>query len=134
LVQLILVGQPELRDMIRGPSMQQLAQRVAASFHLGAMDAVTVARYIRHRLRSAGGSGQEFTPEACGLIHMETGGVPRLVNQFCEFALLYAWSADLHVINEDIVQQVLDDGVYFRGYRTPEEPLALFRKNGGSDG
>lgn len=134
LIQLILAGQPELRDMVRGPSMRQLAQRVAASFHLGAMDAETVTQYIHHRLHSAGGSGQEFTSEACRRIYRETGGVPRLVNQLCEFALLYAWSAETHVIKESIVQQIIDDDVFFRGHQTPEPPLILFRNNGGLDG
>src|SRR6056297_3963095 len=81
LIQLILVGQPELRDVIRSPNMKQLAQRVAASFHIPAMDAETVTHYIRHRLRSVGGDGEEFTPAACELVHRQTGGVPRLVNQ-----------------------------------------------------
>lgn len=134
LIQLILAGQPELRDMVRGPSMQQLAQRVAASFHLDAMDSETVTQYIRHRLSSAGGSGQEFTPQACALIHTETDGVPRLVNQLCEFALLYAWSADFRVVDQDIVQQVLSDGVFFRGFKASEEPLILFNRNGSTDG
>lgn len=134
LIQLILAGQPELRDMIRGPSMQQLAQRIAASFHLEAMSAETVEHYIQHRLRSAGGSGEEITPEACRRIHAETGGVPRLVNQFCEFTLLYAWTAEVRVVDMSIVQQVLDDGVFFRGYRPPEEPLILFQRYGSTNG
>jgi general secretion pathway protein A len=134
LIQLILAGQPELRDMVQGPSMQQLAQRVAASFHLGAMDAETVTGYIRHRLHSAGGSGQEFTLAACRRIRRETGGIPRLVNQLCEFALLYAWSGDTHIINENIIEQVMDDGVFFRGFHAPEEPLILFQRNGSTDG
>ena len=134
LIQLILAGQPELRDMVRSASMQQLAQRVAASFHLGPMNAETVEQYIRHRLTAAGGSGDEITPEACRRIHAETSGVPRLVNQFCEFALLYAWNAELRVIDTSIVQQVLEDGVFFRGYHTTEAPLILFRRRDGSDG
>lgn len=134
LIQLILTGQPELRDMVRSASMRQMAQRVAASFHLGAMDAETVAQYIRHRLGSAGGSGQEFTPEACALIHGETDGVPRLVNQLCEFSLLYAWAAGDRVIDRAIVQQIRDDGVFFRGFNTSDEPLVLFKGNGSADG
>lgn len=134
LIQLILSGQPELREMVRGPLMQQLAQRIAASFHLGAMDAETTTHYIRHRLHSAGGSGHEFTLGACEIIHREAGGVPRLVNQFCEFALLYAWGDEIHIIDEDIVQQVLDDGVFFRGFRASEEPLVLLKKSGGQGG
>lgn len=134
LVQLILAGQPELRDMVQGPSMRQLAQRVAASFHLGAMDAETVALYIRHRLHSVGGSGQEFTASACGRIYKETGGVPRLVNQLCEFGLLYAWSAEEHIVTESTVAQILTDGVFFKGHQAPETSVVALRKNGGLDG
>ena len=114
LVQLILVGQPELRDMVRHPSMNQLAQRVAASFHLQRMDAETTQAYILHRMKTAGGTGTEFTPEACKLVHATTGGVPRLVNQLCDFALLYCWSEENGTtITEAMVQSVLDDGVFF---------------------
>lgn len=121
LVQLLLVGQPELRDMVQSPKLQQLAQRVAASFHLTAMDAETVGEYITHRLRAVGGSGSEITPDAAARIHAETGGVPRLVNQLCEFALLYAWSGETRVIDESTIAQVLDDGVFFRGHSGEED-------------
>ncbi|MEL6914720.1 MAG: AAA family ATPase [Pseudomonadota bacterium] len=134
LLQLILSGQPELRDMVRGPSMQQLAQRVAASFHLGPMDAETTSRYIAHRMHIAGGTGDEFKADACGLIHEETGGVPRLVNQLCEFSLVYAWAAEVREIDEKVVHQVLDDGVFFRGYQASGDPLVLFKSSGGQDG
>jgi type II secretory pathway predicted ATPase ExeA len=115
LVQLILVGQPELRAMVQHPRMRQLAQRVAANFHLEKMEPETVTGYIGHRLRTAGGSGQEFTPEACALIQQQTGGVPRLVNQLCDFSMIYAWSAEEKTVDSQIVRQVLDDGVYFAG-------------------
>lgn len=124
LVQLILVGQPELRDMVRGPKMRQLAQRVAASFHLKVMDAETLTGYVAHRLRVAGGSGEEFTREACALIYEHTGGVPRLVNQLCDFAMLYAWSGEQHRITEETVAQVIEDGVFFGGAPLAEENTA----------
>lgn len=129
LIQLILTGQPELRDMVLAPSMRQLAQRVAASFHLQAMTQGTVADYIRHRLRHAGGSGAEFTPEACALIHTHAGGVPRLVNQLAEFALFYAWSADSGAVDADRVTEVLKDGVFFAGPPVADIPVVQFRKN-----
>jgi len=124
LVQLILVGQPELRDMVQRPDMRQLAQRVAASFHLGKMSPETVTNYISHRLRTAGGSGKEFTDEACALIHEKTDGVPRLVNQLCDFAMLYAWSAEEMFISASTVEQVLEDEVYFSGFSCPHEEPA----------
>src|SRR6056297_309388 len=121
LVQLILVGQPELRDVIRGPNMKQLAQRVAASFHIPAMDAETVAQYIRHRLQSVGGNGDEFTNAACQKVYEQTGGVPRLVNQFCDMAMVYAWSKEQRTVTEDILQSVLDDGVFFAANAATKE-------------
>lgn len=113
LIQLILVGQPELRDMVRRPNMRQLAQRVSASFHLTAMDMETVCNYIEHRLKVAGGTGAEFTREACEWVFQATGGVPRLVNQLCEFSMLYAWTSDSPQVTSETVQTVLSDGVFF---------------------
>jgi len=121
LIQLILVGQPELRDVIRSPKMKQLAQRVAASFHISAMDADTVAQYIRHRLQSVGGSGREFTDGACRMVHEQTGGVPRLVNQICDIAMVYAWSNEQKAVTEDTLQHVLDDGLFFAATLAAEE-------------
>ena len=112
LVQLILVGQPELRTLVHCPGMQQLAQRISANYHLTRMNAETVPLYIAHRLQAAGGSGEEFTREACDRVFKETDGVPRLVNQLCDFGMLYAWSAEETVVTEATIQQLIDDGVY----------------------
>ncbi len=120
LIQLILVGQPELQDMVLHPQMRQLAQRVAASFHLPSMDAETTAGYIAHRLRVAGGTGQEFATDACALVHKATGGVPRLVNQLCEFAMLYTWTDEARTVTARIVQNVLRDGVFFGAHALSE--------------
>ncbi|MDE3080520.1 MAG: AAA family ATPase [Paracoccaceae bacterium] len=119
LIQLVLVGQPELRDRVRQPELRQLAQRIVAGFHLGAMDAATVGGYIAHRLVCAGGTGREFTPGAARAIHAATGGVPRLVNQLADFALLYAWSAETDLVDEAVVSLVLSEGVFFGGGAEP---------------
>lgn len=113
LIQLILVGQPELRAMVQGADMRQLAQRIAASYHLEGMNEKTVRGYIGHRLQIAGGTGREITPLACAEIHNATQGIPRLVNQLCEFSLLYAWSGDQPRVSVDTVRSVLEDGVFF---------------------
>ncbi len=123
LIQLVLVGQPELRDMVRRPEMRQLAQRIAATFHLMPMDAATVAAYVKHRLVTAGGTGNEFTADAMTLVHDLTGGIPRLVNQLCDFSMLYAWSGEQHEVSREVVQGVLADGVFF-GAQTPVEEVA----------
>ncbi|PWE32984.1 ATPase [Maritimibacter sp. 55A14] len=120
-LQLILVGQPELRDLILKPELRQLTQRVAASFHLERMNLETLRGYIRHRLQKAGGTGDEFDADACTLIHKTTRGVPRLTNQLCDFSMLYAWSAETKVVTEYVVQSVIDDGVFFGGQSLEQE-------------
>ncbi|NJM81633.1 MAG: AAA family ATPase [Tabrizicola sp.] len=121
LIQLILVGQPELRDVVLRPNMRQLAQRVAASFHLPRMDVGSVGKYIEHRLKVAGGTGSEFAPEASVIIHKVTRGIPRLINQLCDFSMLYAWSVEERVVSLATVEKVLADGVFFGGRSVEEE-------------
>jgi general secretion pathway protein A len=121
LVHLVLVGQPELRDIIRRPDLKQFAQRVAASFHLKAMDAPTVRAYIEHRMQKAGAAPGIFSERACQLIYEATGGVPRLVNQLCDFVLVYAFTDGQEVVGEEIVRRVLDDGVFFGRVTEPAQ-------------
>lgn len=113
LLQLVLVGQPELRDMVRRPDMTQFAQRVAAAFHLGPMSAEEIRGYIRHRIGVAGGGAELFDDSAIALIYRTTEGVPRLVNQLAELSMLYAFSAGEPRISPRSVQSVLEDGVFF---------------------
>lgn len=112
-VQLVLIGQPELRAMISQPGLEQLAQRIAVSYHLEPLDAETTGAFIMHRLRAVGGSGAEFTEEARAFIHQVTRGVPRLINQFCDMALLYAWSQEAPQVSKAILTQVLKDNIFF---------------------
>lgn len=124
LLQLVLVGQPELRDIIRRPDLRQFAQRVSAAFHLTAMDVPTVRAYIRHRLKVAGARSDIFSVSACDLVHEATGGVPRLVNQLCDFAMVYAFTKNVTRVMRLTVQQVLDDGVFFAGELLREQALS----------
>lgn len=119
LLQLVLVGQPELRDTVRRPDMTQFAQRVVASFHLPAMDAQTVRAYIRHRLEVAGATQPIFSQAAADLVHEASRGVPRLVNQLCDLSMVYAFTKDQTRVPRLTVQQVLDDGVFFGGGLAP---------------
>ncbi len=112
-LQLVLIGQPELRDLVSRPDMRQFAQRVAASYHLTAMDLKTVRGYIPHRLKVAGCNRRIFSSTAVNLIYEVTGGVPRLVNQLCDLSLVYAFTKGKQVVSLATVQQVLDDGVFF---------------------
>lgn len=113
LVQLVLVGQNELRQVIKRPELRQLAQRIAASFHLRPLSEEAVHEFIVHRLRIAGGTGEEFSEKARLIVYEVSLGIPRLINQICDMSLLYAWSADTKVVDEKVVQAVVDDGVFF---------------------
>jgi len=113
LLQLVLVGQPELRNLVRRPDLRQFAQRVSAAFHLSKMDQSTVRGYISHRLKVAGAQTELFHLSARDLIHEATGGVPRLVNKLCDLSLVYTFTKGNKTVTRMTVQQVLDDGVFF---------------------
>ncbi len=113
LLQLVLVGQPELRTVIAQPDMRQFAQRVSANFHLTPMDQRTVRGYVPHRLKIAGRDRPVFSKPAIDLIYQTTRGVPRLVNQLCDLSMVYAFSKGKQTVSEATVQLVLDDGVFF---------------------
>lgn len=113
LLQLVLIGQPELRALVHRPGLSQIAQRVASSYHLGALDAGSVRAYIAHRLRVAGARSTPFTQAATDLIHEATGGIPRRINQLCDLAMVYAFTNGQRSIIRFTVQQVLDDGIFF---------------------
>lgn len=113
LVQLVLVGQPELRALISRPELKQFVQRVGSSFHLSAMSRDNVADYVSHRLRVAGGTGGEIAPDAVDKIAELTGGIPRLVNQLCDLGLVYAFSAEEDTVDGRTIDHVIADGVFF---------------------
>lgn len=121
LLQLILLGQPELRAIITRPELRQFAQRVSATFHLDGFDPDTSAAYIQHRLRKAGGTGFEIEAPACLRIHHEARGVPRLINKIADLALVYGAAAGRTVVGADIVDELLRDGLILVA---PEEPPA----------
>lgn len=112
-LQLLLVGQPELRAMVRRPDLVQFAQRVSASYHLPRLDAASTAGYIASRVRQAGGNPNIFSRQAAEAIHQATGGVPRLINQLCDLALTYAYAEGQPMVKRDTVARVLADGVFF---------------------
>ncbi|MFC3169445.1 ExeA family protein [Paracoccus fontiphilus] len=111
LLQLILLGQPELREIITRPELRQFAQRVSATFHLGSFDAETTAAYIRHRLQKAGGTGAEIDGPASARIHAEARGVPRMINKIADLALVYGAAADRPAIGAEIIDELIRDGL-----------------------
>jgi len=112
LLQLILVGQPELREMIMRPEMRQFAQRVTATYHISALDRAAIGGYIQHRLSHVGGTGSEFTADAIDLVHEHSHGIPRLVNKLCDFAMVYAATEERQVVDGAIIEEVLEDGIF----------------------
>jgi len=107
LLQSFLVGQPELRDVMRAPSMQQLRQRIIASYHLGPMDKAETRAYIEHRLGRVGWKGDpQFEDEAFAAIFDASGGIPRRINQICNRLLLSAYLAEKHHIGLAEVEEV----------------------------
>ncbi len=106
LLQIILIGQPELRDLLARPELEQLAQRVIARFHLGALTADETERYIRHRLSVAGMTvAMPFDANALARIHQLSRGVPRRINLLCDRALLGAYSAGSGQVDRAIVDK-----------------------------
>jgi general secretion pathway protein A len=111
LLQVILLGQPELRDILSRPELRQLAQRITARFHLTPLDAAETAAYLRHRFRVAGGQRFPFDPGAVRRIHGRAGGVPRLVNVIAERALLAGYARDLSMIDARTVDRAADEAL-----------------------
>jgi general secretion pathway protein A len=106
LLQIILIGQPELRDMLARPELEQLAQRVIARFHLGALSENETAQYIRHRMAVAGmNSPLPFDRPSRVRIHEWSRGVPRRINLLCDRALLGAYSAGKSRVDVEIVDK-----------------------------
>lgn len=121
-LQILLVGQPELRLKMARPELQQFSQRVAVDFHLQSLSESETEAYIRHRLTVAGGSDAIFHPSAIAYIHKLAGGIPRLVNRLCDLSLVYAFADACECIDDTLVAQVLKDRS--NGRRGPKGSIA----------
>ena len=108
-LQMILVGQPQLKQLLSTPKLVQFAQRISSDFHLKPLNHDEVAQYIEFRLRAAGSHGQLFSPESCKLIAESSAGVPRIINILCDTALVYSFAANTHRISQDLIRMVIDD-------------------------
>ncbi len=110
LLQSFLIGQPEFRDIMQSPQMQQLRQRVIASYHLGPLDAEETKGYIEHRLRHVGWVGDpEFTASCFSAIYAHSGGIPRQINTLCDRLLLAAFLNERHRLGEAEVKEVIEE-------------------------
>ena len=110
LLQIILIGQPELRTMLARPELEQLAQRVIARYHLGSLTADETGQYIAHRLAVAGAVGAlPFPAGVIGLVHQLTKGVPRRINLLCDRALLGAYVENRRQVTKTIVRRAASE-------------------------
>jgi putative secretion ATPase (PEP-CTERM system associated) len=108
LIQIIMIGQPELREKLSLPHLQQLRQRITVSYHLSPLDADETAAYVNHRLRRAAvGPPVEFPREVTDLIHQRSRGVPRIINVIADATLLFAYGVDRRDIDIGITQEAL---------------------------
>ncbi|VAW55359.1 hypothetical protein MNBD_GAMMA06-1496 [hydrothermal vent metagenome] len=107
LMQVVLAGQPALKDTLRLPELMQFAQRVAVDYHLDPLNLEETCGYIQHRLIIAGAQKDVFTPAACQRIHNYSGGTPRLINLLCETVLVYGFADQQEVIDIDLVDEMV---------------------------
>ena len=110
LIQTFLLGQPEFRDVLQSQSMQQLRQRIIASYHLGPLDEDETRGYIEHRLATAGWQGvPSFSEDVFPAIHRYTGGIPRRINTFCDRLLLFGFLEEKTHFDASAVNDVIED-------------------------
>ncbi len=109
LLQLVLVGQPQLKDLLQRPELVQFAQRIASDFHLRTLSKEEVENYIHHRIKVAGCDRQIFSSAACGKVSDACRGIPRLINIICDTALVYGFSSNEMEIPEKTVDDVIRD-------------------------
>lgn len=105
LLQIILIGQPELREMLARNDLRQLAQRITGRYHLDPLSREESAAYVKHRLRIAGATAQIFTNGALSELYRASDGIPRLINVIGDRSLLGGYSEDRHVINAALVRK-----------------------------
>lgn len=118
LLQIILLGQPELRSLLERPDLRQLAQRVTARYHLTPLSREESETYIRHRLEVAGCDRIPFTRLALRALHQRAQGIPRLLNIIADRALVAGYARSLDSVNERIVHEAADEALY-GGQRAP---------------
>jgi len=115
LLQIILIGQPELRELLDRTDLRQLAQRITGRYHLKPLSREETLHYVRHRLRVAGASGEIFTPAALREVHRLASGIPRVINVCCDRALLGAYTQEQRTLGPALVRRAAGE-VYGRRF------------------
>ncbi|MBE0468642.1 MAG: AAA family ATPase [Methyloprofundus sp.] len=109
MLQLILVGQPELVDKLNQPELVQFSQRISIEYHLNPLSYEETEQYIDFRLKVAGSTEKIFQPSACAALFYYSGGVPRLINNLGDLALVFAFAADKKKINWKVIVDVVSE-------------------------
>jgi len=112
-LQIVLVGQPQLKDLLRTPQLVQFAQRISSDFHLKPLLADDVAAYINFRLQAVGCEYELFCEDACRMIAQASRGVPRTINILCDTALVYGFATGKKEITPELVSLVIRDKQQF---------------------
>jgi general secretion pathway protein A len=115
LLQIILIGQPELRELLDRTDLRQLAQRITGRYHLKPLSREETKGYVRHRMRVAGATEEVFTPGALLELHRLSLGIPRVINVACDRALLGAYTQETKKVSASLVRQAAGE-VYGRRY------------------
>ncbi|MGD8961112.1 MAG: AAA family ATPase, partial [Desulfobacterales bacterium] len=109
LLQIMLVGQPELKAQLKRPNLANISQKISANYHLTALSAFETRKYIDYRLKKAGGDPQLFSREAKDLIYENSAGIPRITNLLCDAVLIYGFAEKLQSINRQAVEKAIKD-------------------------
>lgn len=128
LLRIMLVGQPELSDLLARPDLRQLAQRITARYHLMPLAESETGEYIRHRLRVAGNDQEIFLPAAVREVHRHSGGVPRLINIICDRALLGAYGSNSRVITAEMATKAAGESMRIEATRTGNALIEFFSR------
>jgi general secretion pathway protein A len=128
LLQIVIVGQPELREKVSQPHLEQLRQRIALSYHLEPLTLEEITAYMDHRMKIAGPDHKAvFTPEAVAKIARFSRGTPRIINGLCDNALLYGFTAGTTTIDEKLIDKVLKNSMHL----APRQHLSTQMPVGG---
>jgi len=125
LLQIILIGQPELRDLLDRPEMRQVAQRITGRYHLEPLGKEDTALYVSHRMKVAGAQRDVFTPAAIRLLYRRSRGIPRLINVVADRALLAAYTRDQRVVDRGLVVSAAAEVFGARRLSWPWWPAAV---------
>lgn len=127
LLQIVMAGQPQLRQRLNDPELAQLTQRVSVHYHLSPLNKSEVTRYIEHRLKVTGYTSSDslFTGSAIEKIYEYTNGVPRLISSICDTALVYGYSDEIKTIDAKIIEKVIRDRGLDPGIRSEDKKTCI---------